>query len=663
MRQSHLLFILVLLAGHIRSQTALGTPNTSLDSIPLPDLEQRLETINSELDNLARLTLRRGVGNIGWISGMAKHPRKKEWAQIDLAETNSIDEIVLAPILWNDAEKDPQADGFPQAFDIIAGTDGDSEGHVIAHIGPNDHFLPRAAPLVIPVPPTDATWVRVQSAELSTHNRGANYRFQLSEIMIFSGHRNVALHQPVRVSSITGGWGAAAIYKEALVDGLTPYLMDASGEVKNYPYMAFSKNGVPFSFTIDLESSPTIDGIRLHRAGINEYIPEINPSDFGMPKHLTIHGANSADFSDAVLLLDYQYDSVYQTGNILEWHIPPTDCRYVRLSAGKDDWPLIAGKKEYCISLGEIEILSNGQNTAKNKPVSFPQNWRFKHSNSQSLTDGKNHFGTILPIREWMEQLDRRHDLETERPLLEAERTRRYAQQKATLRIMTWLAALLAGGTIIILLTEQVIRQRVILKTRERIAANLHDELGANLHAIGMLGDLAKAEAAASDRLTQIVTRIRELTERTGNATRSCTNMLESKNPCDNLIEEMKHTSYRLLADIDHDLSFNDENIICRLKPKKRTDLFLFYKECLTNILRHSGATHISTCLKADRRGTLQLIITDNGHGTEQTPGSLKRRARMLQAKLTVETPDTGGTRICLTLRPQKGLRRRKLET
>ncbi len=654
MRRSHLFCTLYLLAGFLQSNTVLGNP--SLDAASLPELEQRLEAIDTELDGLARINLRRGIGNIGWISGTAINPRKPEWAHITLSENTGIDQIVLAPILWNDAEKDPQADGFPEAFNIIAGTDGDPEGQLIASIGPEDHFLPRAAPLVIPLPPTEASWVRIQSTRLSRHARGPNYRFQLPEIMIFSGHRNVALHQPVRVSSTTGGWGAAAIYKEALVDGLTPYLMDASGEVKNHPYMAFSKNGAPFSFIIDLEERLPIDGIRLHRAGVNEYIPEINPADFGLPKHLTIEGANNADFSDTVVLLDYEYSSVYQTGNILEWQVPETDCRYVRLSAARDAWPRIAGREDYCISLGEIEILSNGRNAAKGRTVLFPKNWRFRHSRSESLTDGQNHFGTILPTREWMEQLARRHDLETERPRIEAELTRRYVQQKANLRRMTWVAALLAAGTVIILLTEKIIRQRAVLKTRERIAANLHDELGANLHAIGMLGDLAKAESAASERLKEIVTRIRALTERTGSAARACTDMLESKNPCDNLIEEMQLCSYRLLADIEHELSFNNEELIQRLTPKKRSDLFLFYKECLTNILRHSGATRITTCLKADGRNRLQLIITDNGQGTELTPASLKRRARLLRAKLNVDTPPEGGTSICLTLRPRRGL-------
>ena len=55
---------------------------------------------------------------------------------------------------------------------------------------------------------------------------------------------------------------------------------------------------------------------------------------------------------------------------------------------------------------------------------------------------------------------------------------------------MRWLFALDAAGIIIAVLIERNIRQRAIYHTRQHIAADLHDELGANLHAIGMLGDL-----------------------------------------------------------------------------------------------------------------------------------------------------------------------------
>jgi signal transduction histidine kinase len=640
--------------------TTEAMASTPPDTLTLTQLETRLEEIDAELSQLARLTLRTGVGNVGWLSITKKNRTAAEWVQIELSGNTLIDRVVLAPIIWNDAEKGPQADGFPEALEIVAGTKDDPKGTVIARIGPETHMLPRVAPLVIDLPPTLASWIRIQSTRLAFHAKGEQYRFKLSEILVFSGERNVALNRPVSVSSsVDTGWGAAAFYKEALVDGLTPYLMDAAGEEKSNPYIISTVNKSALSFTIDLGDSRPINGIRIHGADVNEYTPQINPADFGMPKHFTVEGAQQANFSDAVQLLDYQLKSIYQAGNILEWQIPQTDCRYVKLIVPKDAWPLDTAKKEYCISWAEIEILSNGHNVAMGKKVQLTK--RLKHTRPSSLTDGMNHFGTILPTREWMEQLARRHDLQTERPVIFDELTLRYTRQKTNLQRMVWLAALLAAGTIITILIEQIVRQRAIYRTRERIAANLHDELGANLNAIALLGDYAKnlvdqANAGEEWReLTEVVDEVRTLTEETGMTARHCTNLLEATGLNTDIIKEIERISSRLLADMEHETTFESIHHLENLPPRKRIDLILFYKESLNNIIKHSGASRVCTHLSGDQKG-ITLSIQDNGRGLSNLrkntpPASLKRRAKLIGGKIHADSPPEGGTRITLRIR------------
>lgn len=209
-----------------------------------------------------------------------------------------------------------------------------------------------------------------------------------------------------------------------------------------------------------------------------------------------------------------------------------------------------------------------------------------------------------------------------------------------------------------------MLRQRAIFQTRERIAANLHDELGANLHAIGLFADLAKqevAKAAGEEKwatLTRYVDEVRTLTEHAGKTARYTTNMLEAKELYENLTEEMQRTASRLLTDLEHEFHSIDEELLQSLKPRKRIDLFLFYKECLTNIIRHSGATEVKTKLSADKQ-FIYLCVEDNGQGLakqlKQVPPSLKRRARLLKAKLSVVSPTIGdhGTQICLKLKAQ----------
>ena len=266
------------------------------------------------------------------------------------------------------------------------------------------------------------------------------------------------------------------------------------------------------------------------------------------------------------------------------------------------------------------------------------------------LTDGFNIYGNILPLREWMRQLARRHELENERPAVAAELARRYTTQKENLRRMYWLAFILAAGTIITVLINRMNHQRAIHRTRERIAADLHDELGANLHAIALLSDYSRDARENPQELDRLLREMRALAERTATAAKHCTNVLEAENLYEDLVGDMRRTADRITADLDHTLAFEGEELLREISPRKRIDLFLFYKESLANIIRHASATRVATRLVADGN-KLTLTIDDNGLGLDgKLPSSLKRRARLMKAHLSAEIPDNGGTRICLTL-------------
>jgi signal transduction histidine kinase len=265
-------------------------------------------------------------------------------------------------------------------------------------------------------------------------------------------------------------------------------------------------------------------------------------------------------------------------------------------------------------------------------------------------------------MKTWLNELALRHALETERPLVLAELNTRYARQKKNLRIMYWSAGMLVGAAVLGFFVERKLHRRHMTRTRQRFTANLHDELGANLHTIGLLGDTAQAVKDDPEKLDSLLQRIRALTERSGTAARHCANLIEAEGLFDDVAEEMHQISSRVMNDLNHSISFEGEAALRLLSPRRRIDLLLFYKESLINIIRHSGATQVSTQLTADWK-TITLIITDNGHGLNGggPPPSLKRRARLLRANVSAESPEAGGTRICLTLRTRRKTRKMKM--
>lgn len=620
-------------------------------------LEQRLVTVDSELNQLASLSLLSGVGSVGYRSQIHTSPTDPESIRIDLGKELSIDQIVLVPTLWRDTRTGFRADGFPREFRIIVGTATDSAGTVVASYGPTSRLLPRIAPLVVSCPGTIASWVRVETMVMSPRAWDGKHILQLAEILVFSGEENVALQSPVQVSSPegTGGLGWDQDY---LVDGFVPYLMDAVEGAQSLAFL--SKAGIVDqpAIAFDFGESLPLDRIHYHVTDLSDTVPQSISDGFGVPSRFVLEGANRADFSDAVELVEYQMKSTYDVGPIIMRRFPVKTCRHVRLIAVEPFINTLEMDKGAQLGAAEIELFSNGRNVALAVPPQMNISANAPGRSSASLTDGRNLYGDILPVRDWMNQLARRHDLETERPFITRELDRRYLRQKANLNRLGWLAVLLAAGIVSVILIERIRRMRQIAQIRERLAADLHDELGANLHTIGLLSDLAADAGDSPTEMATLYRRIRSETERSGIAVRHCSDMLSAKGLYTDILADMQRASNRIMAKLEHEISITGEDHLKALPPRTRADLFLFYKECLVNISRHSGATKYTTELTAgtDR---VQMKICDNGRGLEisekdEVPSSLMRRAKLLGAKVTVKNSPEGGTCIQLKLKTRK---------
>ena len=640
--------------------TPLGSAceeTTTLEDLSTDQLEERLENIDATLEQLANFTMRSGVGAIGHRSKAHQVNSATEWVEIELGQEKDIDLIVLVPTIGRLTREGLAADGFPPGFNIIAGTPEHPQGEIIATFDRDDKVLPRIAPLVIPCEIPEAAWIKIESTELSTRAWDDMFILQLSEILIFRDQKNLALRRPVRTS--TGSHSTfSARGANYLVDGSLPYLMDASDGEQSIAFLGRALPDNHFTITIDLGDEYRIDQINLHSIDVEDFIPQAVPSDFGIPQKLVIEGANSPDLSDVIPLLNPDLDSYFKRAPILMLPFPEATCRYVRFTVEEPYQSESSPDESLFVGFAEIEILSDNVNLAHGKIAQLNVEPTDSSRLVSALTDGRNYHGNILPIRKWIEQLSLRHDLEKERPKVVGLLKIRYDQQERNLNILLWILPLLLAGTIIIILVNRINQQRAIHRARELIAADLHDELGANLHAIGLLGDLARARDSSPEKRETLLLRMRNLTQKTGAAARYCTNMLEAKENYEDVDVAMKRSSSRILADLEHELTFEGEDHLKKLSPRRRIDICLFYKECLTNILRHSGASKVITRLKADKKEIL-LEISDNGFGLEsqsddEIPSSLKRRARILGAQIHIEHLKPQGLKITLKINNRK---------
>lgn len=642
-----------------------GQSEPSFQQRPLAELEHSRAQLVEEINQLAKFTMRTSVGSLGWSSRRIRNPSgEAEWAQVQLEEPCMIDQIILVPIIWRKSDGEYRADGFPREFRVIVGQSKGDVGEVVASFTPSDQLLPRLAPVVITIPPTEAGWVKVEATQLSQRLLDGVSVLQLAEILVFSGETNFALNQPVRVSSSLPAYQKvdAAVSSKALTDGLLPYVMDTAQADGSFSNVMFFGEGDDVSLRLDLGREYDLSGIRLHVDNISKTVPQAHFGDYGIPMHLRILGSRAADFSDAAELVEFRRESIYAAGPILSWRFPKTTSRFLRLEILEGYKPPGHDPNEECISFSEVEVFSGSENVALGVPVEIPFERilnSYSQANQTSLTDGQNFFGRILPMRAWLNQLAKRHDLLRDLALIEEALSVKYEQQQRRLRLMSWLVGLMAIVIMLSILGGRILRMREIDRVRMRFAADLHDELGANLHAMGLISDVA-LDVEDRSELNGLHKRLRELSQRSAAAVRDCTNMIGAKEVHISLPDSIKRVTERIATNLDYKISVEGESFLADLPTRVRIDLFYFYKECLVNISRHSGASEFAMNLVATDRD-ISLTVRDDGIGIDgddsnSVPPSLQRRARLLKADLTSSYPPDGGTEICLHFQRRRQL-------
>lgn len=625
-----------------------------LEKQSLDQLEMRLADIDAERSKLAKLTYRRGVGNLGWLSKYSKSSQNQEWVEIQLPKETRIDSIALLPVLWHHADHGILPDGFPSKFQIRAGTGADKMGQIVASFDSSDQAATRIAPFVFNIEPIQASWVRIEVSEATKTVSNNHYGIQIAELLVFSGQQIVSIDATVDASSFRSTVLHKAHANRSIVDGFTPYLMDVLGENSN-SYVAFYETEQSlFDFTIDLGQPHPIDRIQLHAVDINENVPKIQHADYALPKQLVVQGAQRADFSDAIDLCEYNRKNIYEAGPIIIKQFPEITCRYVRLRVSEGYTAPEGNTRFSCVGFAEIEVFSNQENVALNRPLKVSKHFIRVDNNTASLTDQKNHFGPIIPYRDWIQQLAARADLESERPIIADELSRRYAKQKTNVRILSWTTGLLALGIIFAFLIERNLSMRKEARLKERFAADLHDEIGADLHTIGLLSDLAEGARTNPEKLSKLLLQIRSNSEESGNSVRNMSQLLKG-NSKEGLDAMMRRIAERTVTHLEHEISIDGFKYLDGLRPSTHSDLLRFYKECLVNVCRHSDATRLRTCLSANRQ-KVELTVSDNGKGISESaknwvPNSLERRAKLLGAKVQLKESELGGTKIHLTLR------------
>lgn len=203
-------------------------------------------------------------------------------------------------------------------------------------------------------------------------------------------------------------------------------------------------------------------------------------------------------------------------------------------------------------------------------------------------------------------------------------------------------------------------QQATLQRERARIAKDIHDDLGANLTQIALLGELAQRDQGRQDKVAERLGTISATARQTIKALDEIVWAVNPRN--DTLSHLVEYTGqfaldYLRLADIRCRLDFPDSLPARELSADLRHNLFLAAKEALTNIVKHARATE--TWLRVNVTVfALELAIEDNGQGF--TPGAetadgnglrnLRQRLGGIGGECEIESRPGAGTRVMLRL-------------
>lgn len=196
---------------------------------------------------------------------------------------------------------------------------------------------------------------------------------------------------------------------------------------------------------------------------------------------------------------------------------------------------------------------------------------------------------------------------------------------------------------------------------RRRIAYDLHDGVGQSLSL------LVSGLRSAHDGITQpdVARRCRDLQTLAEAALRDVKRLALGLRP--SLLDDLglAPALERVVADTrEHhaiDLALDVAGVADeRLPERVETAVFRIVQEALSNVLRHSGATHASVRIWRGE-GNVGVLVEDDGRGIEPAhlsaprPGHLgltgmRERATLLGGTLSVESGHGRGTRVTATI-------------
>lgn len=611
----------------------------------LARMRQRMQAIEAELKTLpegrmAHTSSRRGV------QSSRLDDDEPLWIEVALVEEALIDAIALIPVPVLKDDGHGTSFGFPLRYRIEA---TDAAGHTqVVDDSSTDLPNPDGFPVLTRFKPVKALRFRVTATK--PWQRNELRVLALAELMVFSGTRNVALE--AAVTSPGSRQQPPAWSGENLTDHITPLGLPAAPgtpTVKGFHSALANSGGESKHVGIILPRTVELDEITLVPMPRRE-LPTW--SAYGFPERFRLEVSAHEDFSEPTIIADFKDRPFITPGvNLVSFALRRQPVRAVRLTT----FSLWQRSGDFLLALSEIMAFSGGENVALHAKSFASDQLDDPAYSLAALTDGQANLGPLLPLPDWLSRLQHRQSLEREHAGLSARFSALRARSQDQLVHGSIVAGgLLIGGFIWGLIHQRRVRRRDAERLRERLARDLHDEIGSNLGSIALISAYASQDDATPESMRADLVEVQTIARESADSMRDMVRLISRRS--DRESEEwsavVQGLARRLLRGIDLDIQLDADSP----SLETRRELYLFIKEVLHNIATHARATHVHLHTRRSR-DQMTVEISDDGIGFEPAAPStghglsnLRERAATLHGELHIRSQPGHGTRITLTL-------------
>ena len=205
-------------------------------------------------------------------------------------------------------------------------------------------------------------------------------------------------------------------------------------------------------------------------------------------------------------------------------------------------------------------------------------------------------------------------------------------------------------GAVYFVSTQKLQRQLAVLKQQEalekeraRIARDLHDQLGANLTQVALLGEMVESD---KDQPDEVEAHAKQISQTARGTALALDEIVWAANPSNDTLDSLatyacKYAQeYLAVAGLSYRFEAPENLPATPIPPDVRHHIFLAFKEAVNNVVKHSQATAVKVRLRlTGNRFTLE--IEDNGRGLPDD-AAIKGRNGLRNMRKRME--DVGGT-------------------